>query len=188
LSSFIVGLLRVHPLKIKADHVYVLGILNLHFRVGAWVMSFESEVKIELEQPRDGDLLIKLNSDSMNDIVVKKTGIPKEKMGGEARQLLAASLAECMCSTFVSLLEWARVKYEKLHATVTVSTGKDEKGRLCVSQIDVDMKVEIPEDEETIKRFGRAENLFKRGCLMSRSLERGIKVNYRIDAKSLHCK
>jgi len=149
-------------------------------------MSFESEIKIELEQPRDGDLMIRLNSDSIKDIIVKKRGIPREKMGGEARQLLAASLAECMCSTFVSLLEWARVEYEKLQASVTVSTGKDEKGRLCVSQIDVDMAVDISRDEENLKRFGRVENLFKRGCLMSRSLERGIKVVYKIDTKSLH--
>ena len=149
-------------------------------------MSFKPETKIELEQMESGDLLIKFNSETMEDLIVKKAGIPKEKMGGEARQLLAASLAECMCSTFISILEWARVKYEKLHAIVTVSTEKDERNRLCVDRIDVDLKIEIPEDEESMKRFRRAENLFKRGCLMSRSLERGIKVSYKIDTKSLH--
>ena len=154
-------------------------------------MSFKSETKIDLEQLENGDLLIKFNSETMKDLIVKKADVPKEKMGGEARQLLAASLAECMCSTFISILEWARVKYGKLHAIVTVSTGKDERNRLCVDQIDVNFKVEIPQDEESAKRFRRAENLFKRGCLMSRSLERGIKVSYkinRINTKSLHSK
>lgn len=149
-------------------------------------MSFKSEIRIELEHPKDGDLLIKFNSETMDNLTVKKAGIPKEKMGGEARRLLAASLAECMCSTFISILEWARVKYRNLNATVTVSTEKDERGSLCVGEIDVNIKVEIPKDEESMKRFRRAENLFKRGCLMSRSLERGIKVNYKIDTKSLH--
>ena len=151
-------------------------------------MSFMSEVKIELEQPEDGDLLIKFDSETMDDLIVKKAGVPKEKMGGEARQLLAASLAECMCSTFVSLLEWARVKYGGLHATVTVSTEKDERGRLCVGHLNVNIEVEIPNDEESRKRFRRAENLFKRGCLMSRSLERGIKISYSIGTKTLHSK
>ena len=149
-------------------------------------MSFKSEIKIELEQPKDGDMLIKFNSETMNDLIVKKAGVPKEKMGGEARQLLAASLAECMCSTFISILEWARVKYRKLNATVTVSTDKDERGRICVDEIDVKIKLEIPEDEESEKRLRRTENLFKRGCLMSRSLERGIKVKYKIETKGLH--
>jgi len=149
-------------------------------------MSFKSETKIELEETENGDLLIKFNSETMEDLIIKKAGISKEKMGGEARQLLAASLAECMCSTLISILKWARVKYEKLRAVVTVSTGKDENNRLCVDQIDVDFKIEIPEDEESMNRLSRAENLFKRGCLMSRSLERGIKVNYKIDAKNLH--
>jgi uncharacterized OsmC-like protein len=144
------------------------------------------EIKIELEQPQNGDLLIKFNSETMDDLIVKKAGVPKEKMGGEARKLLAASLAECMFSTFASLLDWARVKYSKLRADVTVSTEKDERGRLCVGQVNVKIEVEIPGDEESQKRFRRAENLFKRGCLMSRSLERGIKVNYAVNAKSLH--
>jgi len=149
-------------------------------------MSLKPKIEIELEQPKDGDLLIKFNSETMKDLIVRKTDIPREKMGGEARQLLAASLAECMCSTLTSLLEWARVKYRKLHATVTVSTEKDDEGRLCVDRIDVNMEVDIPKDEDSEKRFRRVENLFKRGCLMSRSLERGIRINYKIDTKSLH--
>ena len=152
------------------------------------LVSFMSEVKVELEQLEDGDLLIKFNSETMDDLIVKKAGVPKEKMGGEARQLLAAGLAECMCSTFISLLEWARVKCGKLDATVTVSTEKDERGRLCVDRLDVNIEVEIPGDEDFMKRFRRAENLFKRGCLMSRSLERGIKISYKIGAKTLHSK
>ena len=149
-------------------------------------MSFKPETKIELERLENGDLLIKFNSETMSDLTVKKAGVPKEEMGGEARQLLAASLAECMCSTFISLLDWTRLKYKKLHAIVTAFTEKDENGRLCVDRIDVNINVEIPNDEESVKRFRRAQNLFKRGCLISRSLERGIKVNYEINAKSLH--
>jgi len=149
-------------------------------------MSFKPETKIELERLENGDLLIKFSSETMRDLTVKKAGVPKEEMGGEARQLLAASLAECMCSTFISLLDWTRLKYGKLRALVTTFTEKDEEGRFCVGRIDVNIDVEIPEDEESMKRFRRAENLFKRGCLMSRSLERGIKVSYEINAKSLH--
>ena len=52
-------------------------------------MSFKPETKIELEQMESGDLLIKFNSETMEDLIVKKAGIPKEKMGGEARQLLS---------------------------------------------------------------------------------------------------
>jgi len=165
-------------MKILADQAYVRESQITFDR--CLHVSFKSEIKIELEQPKAGDMLIKFNSETMDDLTVRKTGIPREKMGGEARQLLAASLAECMCSTLISLLEWARVRYEKLHATVTVSTEKDERGRLCVGQIDVNIGLEIPKDEESMKRFRRAEGLFKRGCLMSRSLERGIKVNYKI--------
>jgi len=149
-------------------------------------MSLTSEIKVELEQPENGDLLIRFNSETMDDIIVRKAGVPREKMGGEARMLLAASLAECMFSTFTFLLGWANVKHRGLRAEATVSTEKDERGQLCVGSVDVKIEVEAPEDEETMKRLRRVENLFKRGCLMSRSLERGIKVSYTIDMKGLH--
>jgi len=52
-----------------------------------------------------------------------------------------------------------------------------------VDSINLKIHLDIPKDEDTMKKFRRVENLFKRGCLMSRSLERGIKVNYSIFIK-----
>lgn len=152
----------------------------------AILVSFKTETKIELERLENGDLLIKFNSETIRDLIVKKRETLKEKMGGEARQLLAASLAECMCSTFISLLDWARVDYEGFQADVDVFTGEDDKGRLCVDSIEAKIDVKITEDEETKRKFKRAENLFKRGCFMSRSLKRGIDVRYSVAAQSLH--
>ena len=119
----------------------------------------------------------------MDDLIIKRAGIPQEEMGAEARKLLAASLAECMCSTLLFMLKWAGVKVENFKAVAEAITAKDEKGRNCVDNINLTIYLHIPKDENMIKKFKRAENLFKRGCLMSRSLERGIKVNYRIEAE-----
>ncbi|MBS7633314.1 OsmC family protein, partial [Candidatus Bathyarchaeota archaeon] len=104
-----------------------------------------------------------------------------QKMGSEARQLLAASLVECMCSTLISLLNWARVDLKMFQAEAKVISGKDEEGRLCIDSINVNVNIGIPEDEETLRKLKRAEILFERGCLMSRSLKRGIKVNYSVN-------
>jgi len=145
---------------------------------------FKSDAKIELEMLEGGDLKIKFNSRTMDDLIIKRAGIPQEEMGAEARKLLAASLAECMCSTLLFMLKWAGVKVENFKAVAEVITAKDEKGRNCVNNINLTIYLHIPKDENMMKKFKRAENLFKRGCLMSRSLERGIKINYRIEAES----
>lgn len=144
-------------------------------------LAFKSSLKVNLEKVDQGDLKITFDSPTMNDLLIKKSGIPREQMGGEARQLLAASISECLCSTLISLLEWSRVNVRKFLAQAEVVSGKDEEGRLCVDTININIDVEVSEDKETLKRFERALTLFGRGCLMSRSLKRGIKVNYSVN-------
>jgi len=144
------------------------------------MLVFKSEAKVELELLREGDLKIKFNGKTMEDLIIKRVGVPSEEMGAEARKLLAASLAECMCSTLLFLLKWANVEFKDFRAVAEAVTAKDEKGRLCVDSINLKIHIDIPKDEDSVKKFRRVENLFKRGCLMSRSLERGIKVNYSI--------
>ena len=144
-------------------------------------LSFRSEVKVEIESLENKDLIIRFNSEVIDDLVIKRHGVSVEKMGGEARRLLAASLATCFCSAFLSILEHVGVKYRRLHGDVTVHTGEDGTGRLRVNEIKINLKVEIPKGKDIAEGFRRAERIIRRGCLISRSLEKGIKVSYEIE-------
>lgn len=143
-------------------------------------MTFKSTVKIELELLNEGDMRIGFGSQAMDDLVVAKTRIPKEERGGEARQLLAASLAECACSTLLFLLKWAKIDIKGFKATAEVITDKGADGSICVDSINLNIHVDAPKDEETLKKLERAKALFNRGCLISRSLARGIKTSWTI--------
>ena len=143
--------------------------------------TFQSEAKIELEWLGGEDFKIRFDGEGLKlTFVVERSRVPPEKVGGEARMLLAAALAECMASTLFFLLKWAKIEVKRFSATANAVTGKDETGRLNVDRVDLTLNLDIPKDEETTKKFERVKTLFKRGCLMSRSLEKGIKVNYSI--------
>ena len=144
-------------------------------------MVFRSEVRTKLERLENGDLKIRFGCETMPDLTIGRSGVPKEKIGAEARSLLGASLAECMGSTLLFLVNWAKIDLRGFEAMATVSTGKDQKGRVCVDIVNVEFDVRIPKDEETMKRFEKVKRLFKRGCLMSRSLANGVRVNYSIN-------
>ena len=144
-------------------------------------LSFRSEVKVEIESLENKDLIIRFNSEVIDDLIIKRHGVSVEKMGGEARRLLAASLATCFCSAFLSILEHVGVKYRRLRGDVTVHTGEDGTGHLRVDEIKIDLKVEIPKGKDIAEGFRRAERIIRRGCLISRSLEKGIKVSYEIE-------
>jgi organic hydroperoxide reductase OsmC/OhrA len=144
------------------------------------VSLFKDEAKIEIEWFDGGNLRINFKSGSMNDLAMDRSRVPPDNAGGEARKLLAASVAECMGSTLFFLLKWANVEFKGFRATAEAVTAKDEKGRLCVDGVNLTIDVDISKDEETLRKFERVKNLFKKGCLISRSLERGVKAKYSI--------
>jgi len=139
------------------------------------------QIKVEMKLLTGEDMKIKFNSRSMDDLIIARSRVPREETGGEAQELLAASVAECMGSTLFFLLRWAQIKLEDFQATVEVITDRDEQGRNCVMGINLNLDVDVKKDDETLKKIDRVKNIFNRGCLISRSLERGIKVNYSLD-------
>lgn len=148
---------------------------------------FQSKTKVELELLNNEDVKIKFNSESMEDVIIDRSSMPPARRGAEARKLLAAALAECMSSTLFFLLQWAQIECKQFNATAEVVTAKDENNRLCVDHINLTMYLDIPNDEKSLKSFERTKTLFKRGCLMSRSLKRGINVEYSIVKDNNQC-
>ena len=144
-----------------------------------------SEVVVEVEHVKGGDLLIKFNSETISDMIIRRAGVPREKIGGEARMLLAASIGECICSALTSALEIVKLEYDRINAAITVNVKEDESNMLYIKSIDVNMRLKAPKDEGSIEKFKRAKALLgrmlRRGSLISRSMEKGIKINYEVE-------
>lgn len=160
--------------------ITLLSTLSRTFLTATIMAIFQIETGIELELMENEDVRIRFNSDSMEDLIIRRPRAPRTEDTAEARKLLAASLAKCICSTLLFLLKWAGIESRGFRATAEVVTAKDAEGRLCVDSINLTFRVDTHNDEETEKKIKRVWNLFKKGCLMSRSLERGMKINYTI--------
>ena len=144
-----------------------------------------SDVVVEVEQVKGGDLLIKFNSETMSDMVIRRVGVSREKIGGEARMLLAASVGECICSALTSALDIVKLEYDRINAAITVNVKEDEANMLYIKNIDINMRIKAPKDEGSIEKFKRAKillsRILRRGSLISRSMEKGIKINYEVE-------
>ncbi|HDJ66865.1 MAG TPA: hypothetical protein ENF33_04065 [Nitrososphaeria archaeon] len=144
-----------------------------------------SDVVVEVEQVKGGDLLIKFNSETMSDMVIRRVGVSRERIGGEARMLLAASVGECICSALTSALDIVKLEYDRINAAITVNVKEDEANMLYIKNIDINMRIKAPKDEGSIEKFKRAKillnRILRRGSLISRSMEKGIKINYEVE-------
>ncbi len=139
-----------------------------------------SKVRFEIEWLGQEDFRVKFDSKAMDDLTVAKSRIPREEQGGEARELLAASVAECMMSTLLFYLKWAKLEFDGLKTLVEIVTDKDDIGRYSVSEVNLNFVVDSANNEGTLKKVERVKKMLDRGCLISRSLARGIRVNYSV--------
>ena len=133
------------------------------------------DVTISLTYSKDeGKLHIDLGDTSLKSITIDFSKIT----GGEARALLAASVAECMGSWLLHFLRRHEENLAEFRIIARTSTSIVEEENV-VDKITLEVHVKIAGSESD---YGKYEKIIRRiiakGCLISRSLENGIKVEY----------
>lgn len=126
---------------------------------------------------REGERqILHSGSKAMEDIILNYTGIAEDEKGGTAKQLLAFSALYCFCGAFAKALETRGTVFDKIVGSATLETGLDEKKRVRVVRIALDVTVYMDEEYEFI--FDRVEKIMKQGCLVTASLENAFPVTY----------
>jgi len=133
------------------------------------------DVLISLEYCKDeGTLHIDLGDTSLKDITIDFS----KTTGGEARALLAASVAECMGSWLLHFLkrhEENLAEFKIIARTITSIVGEEN----VVDKITLEVHVKIAGSESDYEKYEKIiRRIITKGCLISRSLENGIKVEY----------
>jgi len=136
------------------------------------------KVGVELEYLGDVDFKVKFGHEAMDDLVIAASCVPEDQRGGVARKLLAASVTYCVAGWLFTLLQKSRVDVDALKARTEVTMSKDESGRDFVDKIAIQIQVQI--SDEDVNTFERCKSIVDRGCLISRSLIRGVKVTHSI--------
>jgi uncharacterized OsmC-like protein len=136
----------------------------------------EKDVNVEILQ--ESDWKFTFDHEALEDIVVALTKLPEEKRSGIARKLLAAAATYCMAGSLKLCLEENGVEIDDLSAYSKIKMGKAESGINIVETIDLKVLITVP--EENYKELEHCREILKEGSLITRSLERGIKVNHSI--------
>lgn len=128
----------------------------------------------------DEDLLFKFNHKALQPIIMQKSVLPLEERAGTSRELLAAVASECMVEWMIMSLKQAKIPIEEFTTTTEANMEIDETGRTIVESCDTVVNLKLSEEKlEEAKII--LEHLLEVGCLMSRSLERGIKLRYKFN-------
>ena len=98
--------------------------------------------------------------------------------GPNAASVLGAAIGDCLAASLAFCLHKSRVNMDHLEADIVTHVGRDERGKLRIVGIDVQLSPEI--DEADAGRLQRCERLFEDFCIVTESVRHGIPVNVKV--------
>jgi len=97
--------------------------------------------------------------------------------GPNATDLLLAAVANCLSASLLMCLQRSRAEVDRLSATATARIERNERGRLRIAAIDVEISPALGPDDAP--KIVRCRELFEDFCIVTASLRQGIPVDVR---------
>jgi len=95
-----------------------------------------------------------------------------EGAGPSPERLLGAAVANCLCSSLVFAVNKFKGDPGRVTATATCETGRNEKNRLRITHIQVE--IALSANPEELPHLDRALAQFEEFCTVSQSVRAGI--------------
>jgi uncharacterized OsmC-like protein len=137
------------------------------------------EGHVELEQVERYEFRVEFADAQFPKLTVDEALPLGHGAGPNPVQSLAMAIGHCMSSTFVNSLERARVPVGPIHTTVRATIGTNERGRLRVRELHVDIRTQ-PLHEDDRARFDHAVEIFADYCTVSGAVREGIRIDSRV--------
>lgn len=138
-------------------------------------MSEQTQFTIELEQLEGYEFKVRFDLDGIEPLLVDETPPVGEGRGPSPSRMLTAAAANCLSASLLYCVTKNQPPGGSLHATATCNLGRNEKGRLRIVGIDVQLK--LAAQLEQAARTKRCLDLFEDFCVVSASLRDGFPVS-----------
>jgi len=136
--------------------------------------SSHDSFEIALEQVQDLEFRVKFDGDNFPDLTMDEPPPVGGDQGPNATRLLAAAIGNCLSASLLFCLRKSRVDIQSLRAVVRIELGRNEKGRMRIGKIEVDIEPKISEEEK--QKAKRCLQLFEDFCIVTQSVREGIDV------------
>lgn len=137
-------------------------------------MSDSAEFSFSLEQQDDYAFLIRFDHD-IPPLLVDEPAPLGKGAGPNPSRLLASSVANCLAASLLFALRKFKNDPGKITATVTGRTTRNEKGRLRVGGVTVDIR--LGETAANLQHLDRVLEQFEDFCVVTQSVRQGFPVD-----------
>lgn len=141
-------------------------------------MSSGDEISISYARDGADKHLIFLDSPGLPSIAIDYTGVAPEQRSDTSVKLLCASALYCFASTLGAALSARKANVRGLTGRATAVKEKDEIRRTKVTEIVIDIQVDI--DDKDLPILEKCKTIAERGCLITYCLEDAIEITHSI--------
>ena len=101
----------------------------------------------------------------------------------QAVDVLSAAIGNCLAASLAFCLRRARVPFTALEAHVETEVTRDERGRMRIGGVTVELQPELADGDPA--GLERCKALFEDFCTVTASVRRGIQVDVRVKEPAL---
>ncbi|MHA1346456.1 MAG: OsmC family protein [Candidatus Heimdallarchaeaceae archaeon] len=139
------------------------------------------EYELSMVKLDDYKFIINFNKDSIPDLLMDE---PEDIPGGEgkgpsASMLLAAAIGNCLSASLTFCLTKKKNTVNELKTKVILYRERNKEGFWRISEANVTISPDIENAEDISVQ--RCEEVFRNYCILSSSLEDGIKINVNVE-------
>jgi uncharacterized OsmC-like protein len=164
-----------HPQRSGAK----IGLNTAFYKHNKNSLSEEKILKVELERIQDYSFKVDFGHEGIEALITDE-GEPLGKGEGPSpSMLLAATMGNCLSSSLLFCLQKARAQVKGMKTRVNTKTTRNEKGRLRISEVAVELDVDV--DKECVNQMQRCLALFEDFCIVSKSVEQGIPLRVKVN-------
>ena len=133
-----------------------------------------SSFRISIDQIEDYQFRVNFNREQLDPLIVDEPAPLGKETGPTATKLLASSVASCLCASLLFCAKKSRLKVENIHADVTVQTMRNDKKKMRIGRIEVEINPGVEEADRA--KAQRCMDLFEEYCTVTQSVRDGIEI------------
>jgi uncharacterized OsmC-like protein len=133
-----------------------------------------SEFTIGIEQIEDFEFRVQFDKEHYPDLQMDEPAPLGRDSAPNPSRILAAAIGDCLCASLLFCARKARVELGRLSATVKVRMVRNDRGRLRIGRVDVEIDPRMPVSER--EKAARCLELFEDFCVVTQSVRDGIDI------------
>lgn len=152
--------------------------MNVHSETEMTKKDETKQFSISLDSIQDLEFRVKFDRSQLEDLIIDEPSPLGHDKGPDPARLLAAAIGGCLSASFLFCAQKLRLKMSGLRTDVKVIHTRNEKGRLRIGKIDVEIDPRIDEPDE--QKLQKCLSLYEDFCVVTQSVRKGLDVSVKV--------